>query len=103
MTPGSPGDKSKHASVLFELFLLKPATRFLEGLEAADLQEVRRLLEIISHDPFWDQRTKFPFPVPPAVVTMYDSGRFKIVYHVASSVQIKVWAIGYSGERPQIH
>jgi hypothetical protein len=88
---------------LFELNLLRPAVRFLESLkEDADRNEVRRLLDIIAVDPFWDQRTKFPFPVPPAIVSMYRSDRFKIVYHVINSSRINVWAIGFAEDKPQI-
>jgi hypothetical protein len=88
---------------LFEIFLLGPALRFLESLEGDDQQEVRRLLDIICQDPFWDNRTKFPFPVPPATATLYESGRFRIVYHVLNNTRINVWGIGRSGENVPIH
>lgn len=87
---------------MFELYLLEPAVRFLESLEGADRDEVRRLLDLIATDPFWDQRTKFPFAVPPAIVSLYDSGEFKIVYHLVNNSRINVWAIARSGERPRI-
>ena len=88
---------------MFELFFYRPATRFLETLEGAELQEVRRLLDIIAMDPFWDNRTKFPFPVPPPIVSIYESGQFRIVYHVITNTRINIWAIGHSGEPLQLN
>jgi len=87
---------------LFDLLLLPPARRFLESLEGADLREVQRLLDIIAQDPFWDNETKVPFPVPPAIVSIYDNGRFRIIYHLLNSHVIRIWAIGRSGTNPNI-
>ena len=84
---------------MFDLFLLPPATRFLESLDPVDREEVRRLLDIIARDPFWDHRTKLPFPVLPAIISLYDNGEFKIAYHILNSAVISIWAIGRSDDR----
>jgi hypothetical protein len=59
------------------------------------------LLDIIARDPFWDHRTKFPLPVMPAIISLYDSGEFKIAYHILNSAVISIWAIGRSEDKLQ--
>ena len=83
----------------FTVKLHKKAEFFLRSLKGTELDEVRRRLDLIQDDPLIDDRVKLALPMPPAILTLYDDGGdFRIVYHVPSSVLIRVWSITRAGE-----
>jgi len=81
----------------------KLAQLFLQQTDVDVQQKVQRLLDELSGDPFVDMKTKFYFPCPPVMLTIYRAEGLWIVYYLEeSSSSLKVVNIGYAKEKPII-
>lgn len=82
---------------------LKLADEFLKHTAPDNKQKIQKILNELSEDPFVDMKTKFYFPAPPAMFTIYRAEGFWIVYYLEESSKIlKVINIGHAKERPTI-
>ena len=76
--------------------LLEEATRFIEGLGPTDQNDVLGILAAIAADPDYDGRSKFPFPLPGATLSLFDSPLFWVVYDVVDDRTIQILNIGHT-------
>jgi hypothetical protein len=69
-------------SMAYDCILLKTAQKFLdEDVTPGERKHLVEVLEQICNDPVVDGITKFYFPVPPVVVTLYREPEWWIVYY----------------------
>lgn len=80
--------------------LLGPAREFYVGASDSDRRELDRIIHNLTVDPLVDQKMKFVFSVPPAIMTLYQDGRFWIVYRLPDGDSLLIYNIGRASSRP---
>jgi hypothetical protein len=65
-----------------------------EALDRDDQQALDRIIRNICEEPYIDPPVKVAFPVPPAVVILYNDREYWVVYHIADNRTIEVWNVG---------
>lgn len=66
----------------FDVLIPADAKRFYEGLDEADQAEIDRLIGLLQSDPWVDDIHKFVYPSEVVVLTVYDDGRWVILYRL---------------------
>lgn len=83
--------------------LMGPAERFYVSVTDDDRREIDRIIHNLCADPTINNKTTFVFSVPPAILSLYSDGRFWIVYHLPTSLELRVMNIGAPGEKRTVH
>jgi hypothetical protein len=79
--------------------LLRLANQFIANNPAL-LPDINSALKEISDNPFVDAKTKFYYPVPPCVISLYKKDDLWVLYHLNDACTlIEVWNIGKQGDR----
>jgi hypothetical protein len=91
-------------SYKYDFVFLPRARRDYERLDPLDQAEIDRLVELLCEDPAVDNVRKFDFPMPPAILRLFDNERWAIFYSVIDPSVVQLWAIAPStpGEPPRL-
>lgn len=77
----------------FDLLVRGEARRFYESLTGTEKEEVERILALLQSDPWVDSVTKFVMAAQVVVLTVYDDGRWVVVYRFLNNVVLHIWGI----------
>ena len=83
-------------SFKYDFVFLPRARRDYDALHPFDQAEIDRLVESLCDDPSSDGVLKFDFPLPPAILRLYDDGNWSIVYNVVAPSVVQLWTIAPS-------
>lgn len=87
----------------YECILLKTALKFLdEQVTPEERKHIVEILEIIRNEPLVDGVTKFYFPAPPAVFTIYKEAEWWIIYYSPRESVLHIVNIGRVVEHTDI-
>jgi len=79
--------------------LLRLANQFIAKNPLLDA-DIKSALKDISDNPFADAETKFYYPVPPSVITLYKKDSLWVLYRTNDAcTQVDVWNIGKQGDK----
>lgn len=76
-----------------------PAEKFIAD-NIALKTEIESALDEVAQNPYVDGKTKFIYPCPPLVATLYKKNSLWILYRPDNTCsQIDVWSIGKQGDK----
>ena len=87
---------------MYEAILVGGAIDAYRALSRFDWNEVDRLIRIIEMEPGIDDLHTVQVPVPPNLMTAYDSGTWRIVYRLVDDAFVEIWGISRIGDEPRL-
>ncbi|MCH7484844.1 MAG: hypothetical protein IIA90_06820 [Chloroflexi bacterium] len=73
-----------------------------EALGREDQRALDRIIRNLCDEPYIDAPLKIAFPVPPAVIILYNDLEYWVAYHLPDNLTVEVWNVGKAPADPDI-